>query len=154
MRASYAVKSSSSAGVGRVSGVSQRPSRASMPWDSSYQRQNCCASRTRRGRSSRPTRFSKTCSLGPPSMRRRAMISVSCGALGRLRVASSVTTDTQPSMRASRPSRRCTASSWSSVRWGLNMPPSNASCTASGLLMSTWDAASCMRFMSTRMPRA
>ena len=123
IRASYAVKSSSSAGVGRVSEVSQRPSAPQCRGILRTSARTAVLTHQARAQFQADQVLEDLLAgAAVDAAARHDFGQLRC--LGRLRVASSVTTDTQPSMRASRPSRRCTASSWSSVRWGLNMPPS------------------------------
>ena len=68
--------------VGSRSGCIQTASRASMPWRERSEPHSVEASRSRRGRSSRPTRAAKVCSAGPPAARRRRTASCSLAAAG------------------------------------------------------------------------
>ena len=69
--------SSRSAAVGSRSGCIHTPSRASVPCRVRSEPHSVEASRSRRGRSSRPTRVAKVCSAGPPAARRRRTASCS-----------------------------------------------------------------------------
>ena len=63
------------------------------------------------------------CSAGPPAARRRRTVSRIASACGRWpRAALSVTCSTQPSISASRVSRRTSAASWAGVLCGSNSP--------------------------------
>ena len=71
--------------------------------------QSRAASRSRRGRSSSPTRVANVCSAGPPVARRRRTASRSESAPGICVAARVTTMSTQPSTRASSVSRRARA---------------------------------------------
>ena len=63
-------------------GAPRRASRASAPWRERSEPHSVEASRSRRGRSSRPTSAANVCSAGPPAARRRRTASCSLAAAG------------------------------------------------------------------------
>ena len=87
-------------------------------------------------------------SAGPPSARRRAIISVSAGADGMFTVEATVTLLTQPSTRASTVSSRASVASCCGVISGLNTPEASASWTPEGSVGSRSLAMDSMRSMS------
>ena len=131
-----AVGSSISADPGTTSGWDHRASRFSAPTASDTACHMAAASRSRRGRSSRPTRVAKADSAGPPAARRRRTVSAIAPDFGNLTVACAVTTSTQPSTNASIVSRRESAASWASVFGGISAPLAIACRSSSGLLGS------------------
>ena len=90
------------------------------------------ASRSLLGRSSKPTSAPKVNSAGPPVARLLLTASATAAAFGKRLVASSVTTSTQPSMRAKRVSIDARAAFWSSVRFAIKAPDSRAIRSSSG----------------------
>ena len=97
----------------------------------------CAASRSRRGRSSRPTRVAKVCSAGPPEARRRRIVSASAECPGSRSLAASATTvSTQPSTSASSVSSRRSAICCSGVSSGSSTPLPSSCWMLSGLLGS------------------
>ena len=147
--------SSRSAAVGSRSGCIHTPSRPSVPWRVRSEPHRVEASRSRRGRSSRPTRVAKVCSAGPPAARRRRTASCSLAADGiRSWVAWPTTSSTQPSTRARVTSRRSSAACWAGDLDRSNSPPSIASCIAAGFIGSMPRSFSSMPEVSISMPAA
>ena len=106
-----------------MSGCAHRPSRPSTPRASVSEAHSREASRSRRGRSSRPISVANVCSAGPPDARRRRSVSRSASADGRRGSAAACTTaSTQPSTSASAVSSRASAAFCSGVSSGWNMP--------------------------------
>ena len=90
-RSTYPSGSSRSAAVGAMSGWPQAASRAAAPCLASMAANRLAASRSRRGRSSRPTSPANAFSAGPPVARRRRTASPRAAVCGRCsRVARSV----------------------------------------------------------------
>ena len=133
--------------VGRPSaacpGAPTGASRPSTPRASVSEAHSREASRSRRGRSSRPISVANVCSAGPPEARRRRSVSRSASADGRRGLAAACTTaSTQPSTSASAVSRRASAAFCSGVSSGWNMPCWSASCSCSGFCGSNWPTTS------------
>ncbi len=147
--------SSRSSTVGSRSGCSHRASRPSDPRLSRSSRHSCDASRIRRGRNWSPTKVPKVCSAGPPPARLRRTVSPKAAALAsRPSAACATTSSIQPSISASSVSSRASAACCAGVFSGSNKPPVSASCRASGFVGSIEPSASCIREVSTVIPRA
>ena len=145
--------SSRSAAVGSRCGDIHTPSRASVPCRVRSEPHRVEASRSRRGRSSRPTRVAKVCSAGPPAARRRRTVSCSLAAAGiRSAVAWPTTSSTQPSTSARVTSSFSSAAFWAGDGSGSNSPPAIASCIAAGLVRSMSRSFSSMPEVSKSMP--
>ena len=115
--------SSRSAESGSRSGCCHTPSRASTPAAWVSRSHSTAASRSLRGRSSRPTSVANVCSAGPPVARRRRRVSLSAEVPGIRSPSASVTTVcTQPSINASSVSSRSRAAVCSGVAFGSKMP--------------------------------
>ena len=147
--------SSRSSAVGSRSGCCQMASRPSTPRSSLSEAHSAAASRSRRGRSSRPTREENACSAGPPVARRRRTVSRRAAAEGSIfSVAAQLSSSTQPSTRARAVSSFSSACSWAGVRCGMKTPCDRASWMPSGLPGSSSRASSSIFDVSMWMPRA
>ena len=130
--------SSRSAAVGSRWGLIQTPSRASAPCRVRSEPHSVEASRSRRGRSSRPTSDAKVCSAGPPEARRRRTASWSLVG-GRHPLVGRLADDLVDPALDQREGhleplqRRLPARG--SAPWS-NMPPSVSCCSDSGLVRS------------------
>ncbi len=118
----------------QVRGCIQTPSRASVPWRVRSEPHRVEASRSRRGRSSSPTREAKVCSAGPPAARRRR--TASWPAWSR-RASARRWPGRRPRRPSPRPgrastSRRSSAACWAGVCFGLEQ---------TALRMASWIAA-------------
>ena len=101
----------SSAKTGRVSGCCQRASRPSTPSASVNVSHISLASRIFFGCKCNPTKASKLRAAAPPVTRSRRNISRNCSICGKYGIPARQTMQsTQPSTRASRVSKRCSAS--------------------------------------------